>query len=71
MMMSGEAMAVDGSDDVEEDVVPTVFRWEHGGRQVRRVGARVAARVGEGVRAPRRRVADSDSCPDHAPNPKP
>jgi 5'-AMP-activated protein kinase regulatory beta subunit len=26
-------MAVDG-DDVEEDVVPTVFRWEHGGRQV-------------------------------------
>lgn len=23
------------SDDEEEDVVPTVFRWEHGGRQVR------------------------------------
>jgi 5'-AMP-activated protein kinase, regulatory beta subunit len=27
-------MAVDGGEDTEEDVVPTVFRWEHGGRQV-------------------------------------
>ena len=31
----GDEMAVDG-DDMEDDVVPTVFRWEHGGRQVRR-----------------------------------
>ncbi len=31
----GDEMVVDG-DDVEDDVVPTVFRWEHGGRQVRR-----------------------------------
>ncbi len=31
-----DEMAVDGggSEDTEEDVVPTVFRWEHGGRQV-------------------------------------
>lgn len=27
------------SDDEEEDVVPTVFRWEHGGRQVREIHA--------------------------------
>jgi len=31
---AGDEMAVDG-DDREDDVVPTVFRWEHGGRQVR------------------------------------
>ncbi|TFJ85407.1 hypothetical protein NSK_003366 [Nannochloropsis salina CCMP1776] len=30
---AGDEMAVDG-DDREDDVVPTVFRWEHGGRQV-------------------------------------
>ena len=31
----GDEMAVDGGgEDTEEDVVPTVFRWEHGGRQV-------------------------------------
>ena len=40
----GDEMAVDG-DDMEDDVVPTVFRWEHGGRQVRR-----NAREGEGRR---------------------
>ena len=31
--LEGDAMVVDG-DDMEDDVVPTVFRWEHGGRQV-------------------------------------
>jgi hypothetical protein len=27
--------AMGGDDDDEEEFVPTVFRWEHGGRQVR------------------------------------
>jgi hypothetical protein len=35
MGMGGEdEMAVDGGEDTEEDVVPTVCPWEHGGRQV-------------------------------------
>jgi len=46
----GDEMAVDG-DDMEDDVVPTVFRWEHGGRQVRRDarGGRVKGAIWVGV----------------------